>query len=301
MDEHQDKAPLRASMIAMLLVAIGCIGIALTYPHITATGQYLEPSSSSSIRPPIKIDIPTTPPSHPFTQPVVVPTDVTAPNIPNFVTGGFPDVLSGLSSIRSFPGSEVLKGSTDFILVRATEGSVFQKISPYMVNLTSGQLLLAVHKPSNTGMVQTPLGRVALFANSDVLVSFVNGVLRIENIDGLGENVKVNLDQGPFAGAADPMFAMAPGFELIASDRKLDRTDLRPRDGIARRKAKLIHNGYIAISEFSVESVLQSSSLVAEMNRKESGSKDRRVVADMSRMAAVLNNVNGGGYEASAK
>jgi hypothetical protein len=73
---------------------------------------------------------------------------------------------------------------------------------------------------------------------------------------------------------------------------------LRPHDGISRRRTKVLNQGYVALSEFSVESVLHTSSLIANMTQKESDAKEKRIISDMSKMAAVLNQVNGSsGYQ----
>lgn len=288
-------------------VAVSFVGLAFVYPQFRAIGGYMDPTPPPVITPPKPVFTPppivVPPPT--FTPPVVVPTDVTFSNASfnanqSIYTGGG-DTLRGLSSAgKAFPQSENLTGSTDFILVKAKPNSSYDKISPYAIELKSGVVLVAVRKPSNTGMVLTPLGEIAVFANADVMISFENGVLRILNFDGMGDNVKIKLTGSQFGKFADQVYTIKPGFEFVASDKQLTPSDLRPSDGIGRRGSNLIDNKHVAIGQFSVESVLKGSDLIASMNQSESDSKDRRVIGDMSKMAAVLNSLEGTfGYSAS--
>lgn len=203
--------------------------------------------------------------------------------------------LSGITNTRTFPALEALKGSIDFIIIRPKEGTDWGKISPYAANLKSGSLLAGVRKPSQIGMVQTPLGKVAVFSNSDVLVTYINGTLRVMNLDGTGETVKVSLEGSAFDSlSGGKVFVIKPGYELVASETPLTKSELRPGDGIARKTAQLIGNKHVAVNQFSLESVLKNSDLIANLEQAQSGAKEKRMFTDMSKMAGVLNQVHGG-------
>lgn len=232
-----------------------------------------------------------------------------------------------------FPKQEDLRGSTDFLMVKSAPNTEYSKVNAYAANLQNGTLLVAVRKPSNTGMVTTALGDIAISANGDCLISLnpqggTDGpssalpggtptawnstggntggtggdgqVLRVMNLDGMGESCKVNLTGGAFSHLPQKIFVLAPGAELVAGTAPLSSRELRPNDGVTRRKAQMIDK-HIALSRFSVESVFKGSDLIASLGRAESGSKESRVISDMSKMAAVLNQVHGSwGYEGAA-
>lgn len=235
-----------------------------------------------------------------FINPISVPLDVIDP-IPSAVGNiiGVPSLASpmeGVSQVNQFPGLEDLKGPTDFIFVEGTERA-FTRESPYLVNLHNGTVLASVKRPSALGMINTPLGEVSLAANSDAFVSYESGVLRIRNIDALSQTLRVQLDKGPFSGHPQ-IFSIRPGYELTVADHKLTRLDLRPSDGILRRSAKLFADGFAGINQYHVQSALQQSAIVLRLGQQDPA-KSHRVLADMSRMAAVLNQVNGAhGYAA---
>jgi hypothetical protein len=299
------------SQIMMVVLACLFAGLALVYPKLNAIGEYnvVTPTPPPTPPPPTPHPITPTPVTHPFTPPVVVPTDVTN-NIPNvnantllFNPNG-PASVDGLSPASHFPSVNELGGSTDFILVLPQSVStVWGKISQYAANLKDGQLLVGVRKPSQIGMVVTENASIALYSNAqgaDALVTMKDGIVRVANLDGLGENVKVQLTGPAFAELRNRSFSLKPGFELVASGGPLTRRDLRPPDGIGRRQSQLIGNRHIAISQFSLESAMKGSDLIASIQQKDSGSKEKRILADMSKMAAVLNQVGGTwGYEST--
>lgn len=255
-------------------------------PNITTTT-----TTTTVSTPPPRFTITT--PQTPFFQPIVVPTDVTNAN-PDLsgINGNVGEPTAGLMPAKSFPSMDELGGPTDFILVNGDESS-YKRETPYLVNFFGGTVLVSVKKPSNLGMLNTPLGEVAFTANSDAFVSYDNGVLRIRNVDGLGQTVKVRLDKGPFAGTSAHAYTIAPGYELVLGEHKLTGKEMRPSDGILRRRSQAIDDGYGSISQFEVQSALQSSALIPKMVAVESDAKVKRVLSDMSRMAAVLNHVNG--------
>lgn len=302
------------SQIMMGVLACLFVGLGIVYPNLNAIGAYNFPPP-----PPPRMDTPPPPPPppphftppppppHVFTPPgAVVSTDITS-NTPFFNPLG-PGSSEGLvlMSTGKFPSASDLGGSTDFILVLPKDANtIFGKISQYAVSLKEGQLLVGVRKPSNTGMVVTDNVEIALFSNAqgaDALVTMKDGVIRVANLDGLGDNVRILLKGPQFEALKNKVFALKPGFELVASGTPLTRKDIRPPDGIGRRQTQLIETRHVAISQFSVESALKNSDLVANLAQKDSGSKERRILADMSKMAAVLNQVGGTwGYEGDKK
>jgi hypothetical protein len=252
--------------------------------------------------PPVFVPPVLPPPTTGGLPPVIVPTDVTNLNwMPPANSGGVHPALAGIKSVgeKSFPASSALSGPSSGILVRSEPGTEFSRPNVYVVDLQKGAVLLSVRRPSNVALIQTPLGEVSVAANGDAMVRFEDGLLRIDNLDGRGESVMVKFDGK--LGSAKPL-AIAPGFEIVAGDHTLGRSDVRPSDGIARRHSKVLEGGKIAVNTFSLQSLLESHSLIAGMNQSQSGTKERKILGDMSKMAAVLNYVNGTqGYVAEGK
>jgi hypothetical protein len=216
----------------------------------------------------------------------VAPNPATVLNVP-----GGPDPTSGITEIKDFPDTKNLTGPSDFILVQGNPTD-YTRDSPYVATLLHGTVLVSVKKPSQLGIMNTPLGEVSFSSNSDAFITYENGVLRVRNIDGLGATIKIHLDKGPFAGN-EHTYTIAPGFELVVADHTLTRDDLRPADGILRRKSQVLNDGLLAISQFQVENALQQSAIVSQMTQNEGDAKIKHVLSDMSHMAAVLNHVNG--------
>ena len=247
-------------------------------------------------------------PITPFTPAIVVPTDTTqqggaAGGLPYGKIGGLippdaPPVSDGIQVLadKQFPNDDEKNQPEDGILVRAKENTVLERPSPYAVKLTSGTILISVRRPSRLGFVETALGKVALSADGDLLVSEEHGVLHVINASARGMNCKIKLLGSEFSGKKHT-FAIKPGYDFAASTHKLSRGDIRPADGIARRRIQVFEDGRIALSEFSVHGMLVHHDLIATLNQKDNGTKERRILGDLSKMAAVLNQVTGGaGY-----
>jgi len=296
-NSSQEKTRLSATGRAnalMIFMAALFIALAYWYPHFSVGGQnYTQPPQATA--PPVIFM-----PPQVFRPPIVVPTDVTSPQLINDPTTMVIDAptafaLNGIQMIadNQFPDANKISQSFDFITVLAKEGAQYTKPNSFTADLTSGDILVSVKSPSKIALVKTPLGSIAIGANGDVMVSYNNGVLRVLNFDGEGKAIKVQLDKGPFAGPADPTVVLACGYELIAGQEKMSRATLRPKDGIARRYQKVLENGHLAVSEFSIESALNSCDMLVDLQQKTNGLKERRILSDMSKMAAVLNYKNG--------
>lgn len=149
-----------------------------------------------------------------------------------------------------------------------------------------------MRRPSDLALVLTPLGEIALHSDGDVLLTYTGDVLRIYNISALGNDCKVKFGREVIGENKSECVKLKVGFEIVASTHKLGRVDLRPADGVARRRAQLLNNGHMAISEFSVQSVLSNSAVIVQIAQQSTNAKEARVLSQMSKMAAVLNYVN---------
>ena len=149
-----------------------------------------------------------------------------------------------------------------------------------------------MRRPARVGHIETRFGTIACQPNSDIIIKFEGNTLRITNADSVGRKLKVALNKGPFSKNKTKV-SVKPGYELIVGKNRLSRRDLRPRDGIARRHFQVLENGHLAISEISVASIIKSSDLLAHLRQNTTGYTEKRIIGDMSKMAAVLNHVNG--------
>lgn len=194
---------------------------------------------------------PPTPPvlthTTPFTPGIVQPKDTTgaAANLPA-VPPPLPHLTQGLIllSEKTFPQTNRFSGRSDGIIVRAEESASYQRPSPCVLKLILGRAIVSVRRPSDCGLVQTPLGDVALESNSDVLVCAEKDLVRLLNLGSSGNNCKVKPENGVISEVKNHhILSIKPGFELVISLAKLNKLQLRPGDGIARRRAKLYEEG----------------------------------------------------------
>lgn len=239
-----------------------------------------------------------TPVPPPFSPGVVVPNDVSAAaaRMPAQPPGLRPLVQNLiLLSDNKFPFPKS-KDRGDGIIVRAEEHSSTERPSPCSVKIHSGRVLVSVRRPSEVGLAITDLAEISLASDSDVLIGAENGLVRVLNLDSRGSACKIKLGKNVLNDANNKIISIKPGTELVFSNSKLNRHVLRPSDGIARRRSKLLEDGRIALTEFSLATVMQSCDLIVQLEQESSNHKAQRMLTDMSKMAAVLNYMNGPGF-----
>ncbi len=249
----------------------------------------------------------------------LIPTDYT-----NFSMGMFnsnvsmPNLNPGeaVQKISGIPSLEQVHQDEDGILVRSLENAHYTRPSLASVKLDSGSILVSVRRPSKLGLICTPQADVSVSADADVIVTYDDGLLRVLNLTGHGPVVKIKIHSSDVSSKiissptsranssssetqhepniSQPVaIAVKVGHEIVSSDHPLTRADLHPHDGIGRRRFGFIESNVLAVSEFSLESVLTTSDLLVDLSQKTSGIKERRIMGDLSKMAAVLNYMNG--------
>ncbi len=258
---------------------------------------------------------PTLPTQGAFIAPLV-PTDVTNIRIDfQDKENASKSPVAGVSLVPTdlFPKDEDLKGSGEWIIVRGTDPKGFHRQSPHSIQLSNGSILVSVRRPSSVAIVNTPLGEIAINADSDVLVTYTDGVVRVNNLTGLGKNVLIKTAESSVSARINGKEVTAPvestpvtmafacGYEVSIGEDTLSHEHLRPQDGLARRHFQVVNDGKMAVCQFSVESALNNHDLIAELASKQSGAKERKILGDMSKMAAVLNYMHGTHGYKSAK
>jgi hypothetical protein len=236
-------------------------------------------------------------------------TDPTA--LPTFNAAG------AVQKTSKFPDLDSVKQDESGILVKKLNQAEFTRPSLASVNLSQGSILVSVRRPARLGIITTPQGDVSVAADADVIIVYNEGVLRVLNLTGPSDSVKLKVHSSGVSAkivsseadnshepivSAPVAVAVKVGHELVSSDHALTRHDLQPHDGIGRRRFAFVETNVLAVSEFSLETVLTSSDLLVDMAQTTDGLRERRIMGDLSKMAAVLNYMNGAsGYVALAK
>jgi hypothetical protein len=232
---------------------------------------------------------------------VVFPKDITSTLIPDVIDSDFTQTALGIKEVASNLMPKDQTDSGEGILVRGDDSTHFNFTSKNSVKLEDGTILVSVRHPSRFALIDTPDGLIALNADGDVLVSYVGAVLRVENLSARGVNCKIQLQDNVLGGKTKAV-ALACGYELVASDQALHRGEIRPSDGIGRRRYHVFADGHLAVNEFNTQSALNNSSAIAAITSGNIPKKDYRVLADLCKMAAVLNYTHGSsGYHTAAK
>ncbi len=290
------------SRVAVFAIVSTFVLAATLAPRLTASPGY-GPSPNQS---PVRMESFTpqsVPPPRIFdpTPPIIVPIDV-QPNLqtfqgqpiqmsPAYMEAVTQAALAGIMRIpdSAFIDENQLQGPASGITIKFKPGSEYTTENDRIVDLKRGEILVSVKRPSKVALIKTIWGGISVSADGDVLVKFENGILRVTNLDGKGQTIKCQLNKGPFSGPGDPTVSIAAGFELVGGDHKLNRADMRPKDGVARRHFKVLENGHLGICEISVESIMKANDVIADLRQQSTGVKERRILGDMSKMAAILN------------
>lgn len=188
---------------------------------------------------------------------------------------------------------EQADGKAEGIFVLSQEHSDFGRPRSNVVDLKNGTIFVSVRRPTTMAYIDSPLGVIALAADAAVIVGYNDGVLRLMNLTGTGKRVKLSLDRGSFSGDKHLGLGVTPGYEVVAGTNKLERSQLRPNDKIARRHSCFLGRDNIAVNEFSLDSALATSELISSLKQRDSAAKEQRVLGDMSKMAAVVNQLRG--------
>lgn len=347
----------KGSVVTALFVCGPALALdsSFSLPSIPSTPVYTPPPQivTPQVSPVVSPPMPPVSPVGNFAP--MIPTDFT-----NLHMGG-PDptalptfnAAGAVQKTSKFPDLNSVKQDESGILVKKLGSAEYTRPSLASVNLSYGSILVSVRRPARLGIISTPQGDVSVAADADVIIVYREGVLRVMNLTGPSDSVKLKVhssgvsakivmgdrDKGKMENKAEPgvaeMFgvdkggvaehagadkafdkhnthepivsapvavAVKVGHELVSSDHALTRHDLQPHDGIGRRRFAFVETNVLAVSEFSLESVLTSSDLLVDMAQTTDGLRERRIMGDLSKMAAVLNYMNGGtGYVALAK
>ncbi len=280
-----------------------CQGSSFTYtPPITTPPSMPTippPMTPPSIPAPIKVFVPITPPPTLGNTPIN-PIDLTNANPIDFAINAHASG-NGISAVNEKHFKEdILKGDGSGILVKWIAGSKFQQLTPYSINFESGSILVSTRRPAHVALIKTKYFDISCQANSEIILKEENDVIHLMNLNGTGKAILVKVPDKS-SGLNSQVMSIAPGFEFIGSNTKIATKDLYLHDGFARRGGKLLGNEQFATNEFSLETVLANSGLIVTLGQNDSHSKTKRILADMSKMAAVLNYVNGttGFYQVS--
>lgn len=204
-----------------------------------------------------------------------------------------PDLNSmrGLNVINApLIGSSLQNIATQNVLLSGGYNAQFKESSAGNIELSSGKLLVSLPAAKSSVLVNTPVGKVWIGKQANVLVSYQNNVLRIHNLDSIGQNVRLLLDPSA-TGQASSVLAIRPGFELLASKHSLSLDLLRPADGIARRNQILSENNRVAISEIHLATLIKNEPILNAL--RNSTASERRIFDRVIKTAAVLDMTRG--------
>lgn len=190
--------------------------------------------------------------------------------------------------------NEALSDPTGVVVVPVSGSSVSTGVGS--IKLNNGKALVSP-RSSKGVVVETANGKLWVGRGASVIVSQERGVLRVENLNGVG-NVHVQLKPGQPASAQN-WVSLGPGYELVTSQPGLTRELIQPADGVARRNATISSDQSYSISEVSLPTLLKSSPVLQTVRTvsKSASTQQKQaasVVREVTKMAAVLSVTRGG-------
>lgn len=154
------------------------------------------------------------------------------------------------------------------------------------IQLTQGSVLLSLPSSRNSVLLESVVGKVWVGKQANVLVNMANGVLKIQNLDSAGQNVRFQM------AGSQQVVSVRPGFELLASNNPLQLATVRPADGVARRSQIMLDNNRMAISEINLASLIKNQPLLSSL-QSSSNAGERRVFDRLVKTAAILDMTRG--------
>jgi hypothetical protein len=226
-------------------------------------------------------------------QPIDVSKQNLFPQLPSQDQG----VLDAMSGVMIVSRDDYFKtdlsgaNKADF-LVRAEDDASFKLNDDGSIQVQSGTVYIASRKRNVPLVIKTAAGAVAVRGSADLLVSNNDGVLRVANISARGTHCRLALNESIIGHQSGPM-ALAAGYEVVAASRPLLRGEFRPADNIGRRGAASMAGGRIVVNEFSTESFVSGSKIIAAMTGETRTAQQQQVLATLPKYAAAIDYLNG--------
>lgn len=200
--------------------------------------------------------------------------------------------VSGISnSLHGLGSGAYGSGESRQLEVRVGKDAQFKQTQPGVFELQAGQLLLSSGKRSVPVTVKLRSGhQVIVEKNADVLVSVDGDVVRVNNLTGVGNNVKVQLAAD--SSEKSTVLSVDAGFEFVAKKFATQPADVRPDDGVARRNTVVADNGKFGISEVHAPTLIRRNDLLRSVFGAKGGS-DKKVADNILKVAASIATVRG--------
>lgn len=174
-----------------------------------------------------------------------------------------------------------------------SNNAVLNELGSGRMQLKAGSVLLSLPSARNSVLMETPVGRLWVGRQSNVLINLTNGILQIQNLDSVGQNVRFQM------AGSQQVVSVRPGYELLASNGPLQLAALRPTDGVGRRAQITMDSNRMAVSEINLTSLIKNQPLLSGL-QSSSNAADRKVFDRLVKTAAILDMTRGrGGFVAA--
>jgi hypothetical protein len=164
------------------------------------------------------------------------------------------------------------------VKVLAEDGTMFREIKEGEFELKSGTLF--VDSPANT-VIKTKLGAVQAGKDSRISLEYEKGKLRVQSCSGPG---KVSVKCG------DDVIALAPGKEVLITEKAIAKDEAIEDDGIGRRQLsayQMKNKNYAIVGDFAIVSLLNSARHLRSL-REPITETDSQMRHKIEKVAAVV-------------
>jgi hypothetical protein len=168
------------------------------------------------------------------------------------------------------------EGSDSPVHVLASQGSEFCSPEPGKIRVMQGSLFVECSQPQE---IITDVRRIFTDKTATLGIELKGNVLRVKSCSMPGSvAVEAGLELMP----------LRAGHEITLCDRPLSKLDVSPPDGVGRRALQVYSDGhkYVALSEYSIGSLLKSTTYLRPLVAKQNG-KHSPELASLMKIAAV--------------